>query len=276
MTALDGLTDAFCPHLVRRVSAYFIVGFHPNQIPCPGSELDPPWPMEMDLGQGKLLVCRISRFFTYQRATQLLEMGRVMAGIVSRFRLVANALTPINQFPPEILCEVFFHLRPVIKRGSKEPGSTRQPFGDLLAVTHNCQRWRVSAIAAPYLWSQLIATEPHKNFKDMIRLFISRSGELPLDADLRYQLAVVAPYTNHLRTLSCKGRTIDDFSHLCNRSAPFLETLHILPHYSDSANIPLPTLFNRYSPFLRELVVDGYNPLPNNHFRGLSSFYLRF
>lgn len=203
-------------------------------------------------------------------------MERAMAGIVSRFRSAANALTPINQLPPEILCEVFFHLRPAIRRGSKQSRPARAPFEDLLAVTHTCQRWRVTAIAAAELWSQLIARDPRKNFDDMTRLFISRSGELPLDADLGYRLAVVAPHAHRLRTLSCRGCLIDDFSNLSNRPVPLLETLHILPHdYFDSENPPLPTLFNRDSPSLRELAVNGYNPFPNNCFSGLSSFHLR-
>ena len=210
---------------------------------------------------------------THQRTTQLLEMDRTMAGIASRFRLAANALSPINQLPPEILCEVFFHLRPVIRRGTERPRSIRRPFGDLLAATHTCQRWRVTAIAAADLWSQLFA-DSRKNLDDITLLFISRSGELPLDADLGHRLEVVAPYSNRLRTLSCKGCTVDDFSHLTNRPAPLLETLHILP-YSDPGSVTLPTLFGNDSPSLRELVVNGYNPLPNNRFRDLSSFHLQ-
>ena len=203
-------------------------------------------------------------------------MERVMTGIASRLRFTANALTLINQLPPEILCEVFFHLRPVIRRGSKQLRPTRAPFRDLLAVTHTCRHWRTTAITAANLWSQLIVKDPHRNFDNMTRLFISRSGELPLDADLGYKLAVVAPHANRLRTLACRGCTIDDFSHFSNRSVPLLKTLDILPHdYYDSECPPLPTLFNRDFPSLRELAVTGYNPLANNHFTNLSSFRLR-
>jgi hypothetical protein len=110
----------------------------------------------------------------------------------------------------------------------------------------------------------------------MTRLFISRSGEQPLDVDLGYRLAVVAPYTNRLRTLSCRGCTVEDLSNFSNCPAPFLETLHILLHdYLGSGSSPLPTLFNCHTPSLRELVINGHNPWPNNHFRDLSSLHLR-
>ena len=201
-------------------------------------------------------------------------MERIAVGIVSKLRLTANALTPINQLPPEILCEVFFHLRPVIRRGAKQPRSTRQPFEGLLAVTHTCQHWRETAIAAPDLWSQLVARDPRKDLDNMTLLFISRSGDLLLDADLGYRLDAVAPYANRLRTLSCKGCTADDFSRFSNHPAPFLETLHIHTHYADPEGRSLPTLFNNDSPSLRELVVSGYNPFTNNHFKGLSSLSL--
>jgi len=170
---------------------------------------------------------------------------------------------------------VFFHLRPVIRVGSKQPWQKRQPFEDLLAITHTCQHWRASAIAAMDLWSQLITRSPCGNFDGVVQLFIGRSGELPLDADVGYSLAVVVPHTDRLRTLSCKGCTINDSPHVSNHPAPLLETLHILSHSFEYESPPLPTLFNRDSPSLRELAINGYKPWPNNHFRGLSSFHLQ-
>ena len=128
-----------------------------------------------------------------------------MVGIVSKLRFAANALTPINQLPPGILCEVFFHCRPVIRGRSEQPWQKRQPFEDLLAITHTYQHWRATAIAATDLWSQLIIRDPHRNFGGVTRLFICRSGELPLDADVGYDLAIVAPHTSRLRTLCAKG-----------------------------------------------------------------------
>ena len=97
-----------------------------------------------------------------------------------------------------------------------------------------------------------------------------------MDADLGHRLEVVVPHANRLRTLSCRGCTVDDFSHFSNRPVPLLETFHILPHdYLYIIYPSLPTLFNRDSPSLRELVVNGYDPFPNNHFKNLSSFNLQ-
>jgi len=108
---------------------------------------------------------------------------------------------------------------------------------------------------------------------DMIRLFINRSGDLPLDADLGYRSEVVTPYTDRLRTLTCRG---DAIRHLGSRAAPSLETLYIHSRdYFYFESPPLPTIFNRDSPSLRELVVSGRNPLTNNRFRNLSYFRLQ-
>ena len=202
-------------------------------------------------------------------------MEYVAVGIVSKLRFATNALTPVNRLPPEILCDVFFHLRPVIRGGSKRLWQKRQPFEDLLVVTNTCQHWRAIAITTPDLWSQLIIREPCSNFDDATRLFIDRSGELPLDADVGYGLAVVAPHTNRLRTLWCKGYAISESPNLSDRPAPLLEELHILPHWSETESPPLQTLFDRDSPSLRRLTIDGYKPWPNNHFGGLSSFHLQ-
>ncbi|KAF9653402.1 hypothetical protein BDM02DRAFT_3257923 [Thelephora ganbajun] len=204
--------------------------------------------------------------------TQILEMDSTMVKIISRLRFAANTLTPICQLPPEILCEVFFHLRPVIRRGYGRPRAG-QPFRNLLAVTHTCQHWRATAIAAAELWSQLIIRGPYEKL-DLTRLFISRSRELPLDADFEYQLAVIAPYTNRLRALSCSGYTTGEFLNFSDRPAQLLETLHIRSREYHHSEDPLPTLFDGDFPSLRELVVNGYNPLPNNHFRNLTSFHL--
>jgi len=198
-----------------------------------------------------------------------------VVGITSKLRFSINALTPINQLPPEILCEAFFHLRPVVRGGPGQPRRTRQPFEDLLTVTHTCQHWRVAAIAAADLWSQLIIRGSRGNSDDLARLVISRSGESPLDADVGYRLVVVVPHTNRLRTLWCKGSTINDSLNFGNHPVPFLEALHISPHRPEPESPPLPTLFNRGSPSLRELAIDGYKPWPNNQFGGLSSFYLK-
>lgn len=128
---------------------------------------------------------------------------------------------------------------------------------------HTCQHWRVTAIAAADLWSQLIARDPCKNFDDMTRLFISRSGELPMDADLGYRLEVVALHAKRLHTLSCRGCTIDNFSYLSDHPVPLLETFHTLPHdHFDSECSPLPTLFNRDSPSLRSSLSTATIPFP--------------
>lgn len=200
-----------------------------------------------------------------------------LLGVASRLRSTANAFVPINRLPPEVLCEVFFYLRPMIRKESKQPQSKRPPFEDLLAITHVCRHWRGTAIAAPELWSQLNVGGPSKNLNDLTRLFIRRSGELPLDVELGCRPVAVVPYIHRLRTLSCAGPIIWDFSGVFRqRSAPLLETLHIPPHPGFGTGGPLPMLFNGDFPSLRELDINGFNPFPNNNFRSLSSFRLQF
>ena len=202
------------------------------------------------------------------------QTSRQLLEVASRLRFTANAFSPINQLPPEILCKVFFHLRPVvIREGSKQPRSARVPFEDLLAVTHTCQHWWRIATAAPELWSQMTYRGSGKNSDHLIRLFIRRSGELELslDANLGHGLAAVFPHVNRLRTLRCVGSSIQDFSELCDCPAPLLETLHVLPHSDPVSMGALPRLFNGGLPALRDLYVNGFNPFPSNRPQGLSS-----
>ena len=109
---------------------------------------------------------------------------------------------------------------------------------------------------------------------DLIRLFIHRSAQLPLDADVE-QLVAVAPYVHRLRTLSCAGSSIQRLPTFLEYPAPLLETLHIFPHPVFHFTTPLPALFNGDIPSLRELDVNGFDPFPNNSFRDLSSFRLQ-
>ena len=111
---------------------------------------------------------------------------------------------------------------------------------------------------------------------NLIRLFIRRSSKLLLDADFGRGLGVITPYTHRLRTLRCGAASIQNFTGFCNRPAPLLAALHILPHPDSGYVGPLPTLFNDNLPSLRELEVNDFNPFPNNNFRGLSSFRLCF
>ena len=157
-----------------------------------------------------------------------------------------------------------------------------RPFKSLFAVTHTCQYWRATAIAAPELWSQLTIWNLKKNSDHITRLFINRSGDLPLDADVGRRIAVIAPHVSRLRTLVCTGEAPEDFCNIASYPAPLLEALHIFSNdardiiYLDifARRLILPPLFNDNFPSLRELVVDGYNPFPNNRFRNLSSLHL--
>ena len=95
-------------------------------------------------------------------------------------------------------------------------------------------------------------------------------------------MAVIAPHVSRLRTLVCTGYTPKDFRGIRSHPAPLLKTLHIFPDnmrdilYQDGypRRRLLPPLFNDNFPSLRELVVNGYNPFPNNRFSDLSSLHL--
>ena len=96
-----------------------------------------------------------------------------------------------------------------------------------------------------------------------------------MNADLGRRLEVVAPHATRLRTLSCRGRTVDNFSHLSNRPVLFLEKFHILPLNRPGPGCsPVLTLFNGDSPSLQEFVFDDYDPFPNNRFKNFPFFSL--
>jgi len=81
------------------------------------------------------------------------------------------------KLPPEILVVIFTHLG----RNSK----------DLAHVTAVCSRWRTIAIQTPYIWTEISVTitdiSDMRNQQSLTRLdtFLSRTGDLPLDVELR-------------------------------------------------------------------------------------------
>ena len=134
----------------------------------------------------------------------------------------------------------------------------------------------MTAIAAPELWSHVFIKSSSRS-DDIPRLFVSRSGELPLDVDVGHKLAAAIPYVNRLRALACKGCVVADFPKISNLPVPLLKTLHIsFFGYLGNRNTVLPTVFDGNLPSLREFVAIGCNPFPENSLKHLSSFRLEY
>lgn len=125
---LDHLTNSLCSALVSIPILSICSQVYFNLTPPPDPKLDPPRSMGTDLHKGGSICYQTLASLEQWATLQLLEAA-------SRLRFVVNAFVPINQLPPEILCEVFFHLRPAIRTGSRR---LRLPFEDLLTVTHTC------------------------------------------------------------------------------------------------------------------------------------------
>ena len=177
-----------------------------------------------------------------------------------------------NRLPSEMLVAIFVHLS---KQGLPLPECKGSHFvQDLVSVTHVCRFWRHAAISAPELWTE-VAT---RNLTvDAIKGFLERSGELPLNVDLRRApegatnicqdiTDALVPHTHRFRHLSvCVRRGSIPFT----KPAPLLERLAIRHSLGDQE-----ILFDDQAPRLRELVLVSKGLWLKNQLGNLTSLHL--
>ena len=177
-----------------------------------------------------------------------------------------------NRLPSEMLVAIFVHLS---KQELPLPECKGSHFvQDLVSATHVCRFWRHAAISAPELWTE-IAT---RNVTvDAIRGFLERSGELPLNVDLRRApggaaeicrdiTEALVPHTHRFRQLSvCVRQGSIPFT----KPAPLLERLAIRHSLGDQE-----ILFDDQAPRLRELVLVSKGLWLQNRLGNLTSLHL--
>ena len=174
----------------------------------------------------------------------------------------------IDQLPPEVLAAIFAHLS---KQESSLPRHDISYFvQDLVSVTHVCRFWRQAAINAPGLWTEIKMTN-----LEAVKVFLERSGAVPLDVQLRSAnkdlIQAVAPHSHRFRqfSVSVLPEPHNPFASFTN-SAPLLERLEI--DYCPLAQQPF--LFNDQTPRLRELVIVTRGLWLQNRLGSLTSLHL--
>ncbi|KAF8879732.1 hypothetical protein BD779DRAFT_1474205 [Infundibulicybe gibba] len=100
---------------------------------------------------------------------------------------MAGKPSPLVDFPPEIISEIFIHCLPSMippQRGSYPFQNIRPQTGfdsnnAPLLLIHICHRWRVIAEATPRLWTRLPKTHSPKAL-GLYEMYIKNSGQIPL------------------------------------------------------------------------------------------------
>ena len=203
--------------------------------------------------------------------------GRLLV-VLSKLRYTANAITPSNKLPPELLRAIFSYLCPWSYRDWGRKFITH--YKELLAVSRVCRRWREIAVSATELWTHIILgrSAPVKWEVSVARLCVRRSGVRPLDFSYTPTTGLnplsaeeLIPERGRLRSV-CWYADEAAGEELASFLLPTLrvERLEISGHGSFS----LPTLFSGHAQCLRELVLSGCAYWPNNQFGSLTSLTL--
>ncbi|KAF7375516.1 F-box domain-containing protein [Mycena sanguinolenta] len=96
-----------------------------------------------------------------------------------RLQDVADTIVyPVLSLPTEITTEIF--LRCIPPQSNLRQAHSEAPF--LLAQI--CRRWRQLALDTPHLWRSLVFNERETSI-DLLQLWLFRSGNLPLDIELK-------------------------------------------------------------------------------------------
>ena len=193
--------------------------------------------------------------------------------ILSESLSIPGTAAHINWLPPEVLAAIFSHLP---KHGPPKRKAL-QYVRDLVSVTHVCTFWRQVAINAPDLWAKINT----RNLEG-IRVFLERSGAVPLDVDLRRGLEkeeyhrlleAVAPHSHRFRQFSAHP---PKEAHDPSPFAPFTKAAPLLEKFDITCPVQLQRsiLFSDQTPRLRELVVFTRNLWFQNQFGNLTSLHL--
>ncbi|KAF7375563.1 F-box domain-containing protein [Mycena sanguinolenta] len=96
-----------------------------------------------------------------------------------RLRRVADRIVyPVLSLPPEITAEIFLRCIPPQSNLSESPSEAP------LLLAQICRQWRQIALDTPHLWQSLLFRDGEASI-ELLRLWLSRSGSLPLTLDLK-------------------------------------------------------------------------------------------
>ncbi|KAE9390072.1 hypothetical protein BT96DRAFT_356034 [Gymnopus androsaceus JB14] len=104
-------------------------------------------------------------------------------------RVIPKAKCHVNSLPVEILQEVFVYCLP-----DREWRLDKSPPPQLI-LSHICSRWRDIALCYPRLWSTFMIVFPVPRHIPMVKMWLERSGQYPLNLYIDHQRWEVEEYT---------------------------------------------------------------------------------
>ncbi|TFK67960.1 hypothetical protein BDN72DRAFT_960636 [Pluteus cervinus] len=186
--------------------------------------------------------------------------------------------TPINHLPPELLTEIFLHIRRLrtdhrfFRRVRDRPSWT--------VVTGVCRLWRNVALRSPSLWSYISSSYP----SPILERWLLLSKPAPLTIDLYLYSKPVPPFlaevVSRIRHLNVRlpGQAWQEFRSSLSDSAPLLESLSVSlsDNYTSKEPKNLDSLFGGTTPPLRHFSVDGCEvDLTSSFFSNLTVLEMR-
>ncbi|KAK7052285.1 F-box domain-containing protein [Favolaschia claudopus] len=202
-------------------------------------------------------VCSKCGFDEYW-ATQTLSHIDLRRRLSELDAIISSLTSQLLSLPPEITAEIFLHCLP--SGTCVEPSLSAAP----LLLTQICRQWRQIALDTPGLWSSLqITNEENQEISiELVSLWLSRSGTLPLDINFhwwdesRAGSAIVAgiSFASRWRDIEL-ALPLTSFAHLDLRmvSMPNLRTLVVRQLYSLQNDAVSRTLELIPAPSLRDL-----------------------
>ncbi|KAF7797260.1 hypothetical protein EIP86_008453, partial [Pleurotus ostreatoroseus] len=177
----------------------------------------------------------------------------------------------IEDLPEELLIRIFRVLR-----------DTPPCSHCWLSVTHVCQGWRQIALNAAELWTYI----PYSGNADLIKAFVSRSKQAPLDIrnvagrtkdETRTIMSILLPQTSRIHSMHLYGpHSVDLFlQYSFPEGAPLLRSLHLYPlAFLDERN-DIPEICRQGIPDLRHLQLFSWPIRDVSALRGLMNPLLR-
>ncbi|KAK7052292.1 F-box domain-containing protein [Favolaschia claudopus] len=112
---------------------------------------------------------------------RLSELDAIISSLTLQRRAlqtVSDAIIyPVLSLPPEIISEIFLRCLPSASYAESSPEDAP------LLLTQICRQWRQVALQTPGLWTSLRFVDGQKSV-ELVSLWFSRSGDLPLDLNL--------------------------------------------------------------------------------------------
>ncbi|KAJ6477532.1 hypothetical protein C8R45DRAFT_1007249, partial [Mycena sanguinolenta] len=112
---------------------------------------------------------------------RLSELDALIATLTAecqRLRCVADTIIyPVLSLPAEITTEIFLRCTPSQSNLGESPSEAP------LLLAQICRQWRQIALDTPHLWRSLLFRNDETSI-ELLRLWLSRSGSLPLNLDL--------------------------------------------------------------------------------------------